>query len=158
MGNEKLVVGKKAPSFTLDETNGIKISLKDFLEKWVVVYFYPRDNTPGCTIEAIDFTALKGEFEKENCVVLGVSKDSCASHKKFVDKKELTIILLSDPDHKMQDDYGVWKPKKFMGKEFLGTVRTTFLINTEGKIAKIWNKVNVKRHAQEVLDSLRELK
>jgi len=149
--------GQKAPDFKLQDTNESDIKLSDFKGKWVVLYFYPKDNTPGCTIEAMEFSALKKDFEKLNTVVLGVSKDSCASHQKFTDKKNLTINLLSDPESRIQKLYGVWQKKKFMGREFMGTVRTTFLINPKGDIEKIWNNVKAKGHAQAVLDTLGNL-
>ena len=144
----------KAPDFTLLDAQGKKISLKDFRGKKVVLYFYPRDNTPGCTIEAMDFTKLKGEFAKKNAMVIGISKDSCESHQRFIDKKSLDVILLSDEDHSVQERYDVWKPKKFMGKEFMGTVRSTFLIDEKGEIIKEWRKVSVMNHAKTVLESL----
>jgi peroxiredoxin Q/BCP len=149
--------GQKAPDFTLTDTNESDIKLSDFKGKWVILYFYPKDMTPGCTIEAMEFSALKKEFEKLNAVVLGVSKDSCASHQKFTDKKELTINLLSDPDSRIQKLYEVWKPKKFMGREFLGTVRTTFLISPDQTIKKIWNEVKARGHAEAVLRELANL-
>ncbi len=149
--------GQKAPDFTLQDTNESEIKLSDFKGKWVVLYFYPKDMTPGCTIEAMEFSLHKNEFEKLNAIVLGVSKDSCASHQKFTDKKELTINLLSDPDSRIQKLYDVWKPKKFMGREFLGTVRTTFLISPDQTIKKIWNEVKAKGHAEAVLKELANL-
>lgn len=149
--------GTTAPSFTLKDANEKKISLKDFSGKWVVLYFYPKDNTLGCTLEAMDFSTMLDDFRNLNAVVIGISKDSCDSHKKFIEKKDLTIRLLSDPDNKVQEDYGVWRPKKFMGREFLGTVRTTFLIDPNGKIAKTWNNVRAKGHAEEVLGELKGL-
>lgn len=148
---------QKAPDFTLPDTNENPVKLSDYKGKWIVLYFYPRDNTPGCTIEAIDFSAHKNEFEKLNTIVFGVSKDSCASHQKFTEKKDLTINLLSDEDSRIQKLYDVWKPKKMMGREFLGTVRTTFLINPDGNIKKIWNKVKSKGHAEAVLEYLKSL-
>lgn len=148
--------GEKAPAFTLSDTGENQLKLADYRGKWVVLYFYPRDNTPGCTIEAMDFSARKKEFEEMNAVVIGVSKDSCASHQKFTKNKKLTINLLSDPEAKVQKLYGVWSPKKFMGKEFLGTVRTTFLIDPRGNISKIWNNVRAKGHAEEVLKVLKD--
>ncbi len=149
--------GQSAPDFSLQDQSGKKNSLKDFRKKSVILYFYPKDNTPGCTIEALDFTKIKSEFDKLNSVVIGISKDSCESHKKFVDGKSLDIILLSDSDKEVNKMYGVWKPKKIMGREFLGTVRSTFLIDPKGKISKIWYDVNAKGHAKEVLDYLKSL-
>ena len=143
-----------APDFTLQNGAEQTVKLSDFKGKWVVLYFYPRDNTPGCTLEALAFTSLKKDFALQNAVVLGVSKDSCASHQKFTDKQSLTIELLSDPDSAVQKKYGVWRPKKFMGREFLGTVRSTFLIDPQGKIAKIWDNVKAKGHAHLVLEEL----
>ena len=144
----------KAPEFCLPDAEEKKHCLKDYRGKSVVLYFYPRDNTPGCTIEALDFSALKDRFKKKGAVILGVSKDGCASHQKFIDKQGLTITLLSDPDSSMQKKYGVWRPKKFMGREFLGTVRSTFLIDKKGIIKKYWDNVKAKGHAEEVLDSI----
>ncbi len=148
---------KTAPDFTLSDAFDKPISLSNYKGKWVVLYFYPKDNTPGCTIEAIDFSKLKSNFEKNNAVVLGVSKDSCESHQKFIDKKGLTITLLSDPDSKVQKKYKVWQLKKMMGREYMGTVRTTFLIDPKGKIVEQWDKVKVKNHAKIVLDTLTNL-
>ena len=147
--------GKKAPIFSLLNQNENNVCSKDFLGKWIVLYFYPKDNTPGCTIEALDFTKLKSEFDKLNCAVIGISKDSCESHKKFVDGKNLSIILLSDSDKEVNKKYDVWKPKTFMGKEFLGTVRSTFLIDPKGKITKIWYDVSANGHAKDVLDYMK---
>jgi len=146
--------GEEAPVFCLKNSDGEDVCLDDFDGKKVVLYFYPKDNTPGCTIEALDFSALKAEFAKKKVVILGVSKDSCESHKKFIDKQDLTISLLSDPDSEVQKSYGVWRPKKFMGREFLGTIRTTFLIGADGVIDKVWDGVNAKGHAEEVLKSI----
>ncbi len=157
MADISLKIGQLAPDFFLPNQNEEKICLKDFRGKWVVLYFYPRDNTPGCTIEALDFTKLKPKFDSLNAVILGASKDNCKSHQKFVAGKKLTITLLSDPEVEMQKEYGVWRPKKFMGKEFLGTVRSTFLIDPQGKIARIWDKVSTRGHAQQVLAELEKL-
>ncbi len=148
--------GEKAPEFELKDSYNNKVNLSDFMGKKVVLYFYPRDNTPGCTIEAMAFTRLKDEFDKKNTVILGISKDSCESHEKFVKGKKLTIILLSDPDHKVQEMYSVWKPKKFMGREFLGTVRSTYLVDEKGIIIKYWESVSAKGHAEEVLKSIQD--
>jgi thioredoxin-dependent peroxiredoxin len=150
-------IGQTAPEFTIPNQNGEDVSLSDFKGKWVILYFYPKDNTPGCTIEAIDFTALKGEFEKLNAVLLGVSKDSPKSHCNFIEKQNLTIILLSDEEKEVQKKYESWGPKKFMGREFMGTLRSTVLIDPEGKIAYHWQNVKAKGHAQVVLEKLQEL-
>lgn len=149
--------GRKAPAFTLLNQDNEKVSLKDYKGQWVVLYFYPKDLTPGCTTEAIDFSSLKKNFTKRDCVVLGVSPDPVEKHCKFIEKKELTIDLLSDPDHKIIEKYGAWQLKKFMGKEYMGVVRTTWLIAPDGKIAEVWSPVKVKNHGQIVLDKLEEL-
>jgi len=155
MENTKLKVNQMAPDFCILDANNKSVCLKDFRGKWIVLYFYPKDDTPGCTTEAIDFSALREDFIKYNAVVLGISKDSCGSHQKFINKHSLTVMLLSDVDTKVQATYGVWRKKKFMGKEFLGTVRTTILIDPKGYIKKIWDKVQVKGHAKEVLEELK---
>ncbi len=157
MNKSSLKIGQTAPDFCLLNQSEEKVCLKNFRGKWVVLYFYPKDNTPGCTIEALDFTKLKPEFESLNAVVLGVSKDSCQSHQKFISGKKLTIILLSDLETEVQKKYGVWRPKKFMGKEFLGTIRSTFLIDPEGKIARVWDGMKALGHAQAVLKELFQL-
>jgi len=150
-------IDEKAPIFSLQNQDGDIVSLSDFKGKWLIIYFYPRDNTPGCSIEGIDFTALKNKFDSLNAEIVGVSADSIASHCKFIAKKNLTINLLSDEDKIMINSFGVWRPKKFMGKEFLGIVRSTFLINPGGIIKYIWDPVKVKSHAQKVLEKLQEL-
>ncbi|WNY23937.1 Putative peroxiredoxin bcp [Methanimicrococcus hongohii] len=150
--------GDKAPDFCLPNQNSENVCLKDFKGKYVVLYFYPKDNTAGCKQEAVDFSALKNEFEKNGAVILGVSKDSVSSHQKFIEKAELTITLLADPELEVIKAYDVWQLKKFMGNENMGTVRTTFLIDTDGKIGKVWNNVRVKGHAEIVLDELKNLK
>ncbi len=157
MTNEQLSEGQDAPDFCLPDQTNETVCLKDLKGKWIVLYFYPRDNTSGCTKEAQDFTALKEEFAKNNAVILGNSKDTVLSHQKFIEKKELAITLLSDESTEVQQAYGVWRMKKNYGKEYMGTVRTTFLIGPEGKIAKIWNNVRTKEHAQKVLDKLIEM-
>jgi len=148
--------GKKAPAFTLPNQNEENVSLKDFKGKWVVLYFYPKDNTPGCTTEAVEFTQKLPEFKKLGAIVLGCSKDSPQSHCKFIDKKDLKITLLSDLDHEVIDKYGAWGKKKFMGREFMGIIRSTFLIDPQGKIARIWSPVKVKGHVDDVLLELKE--
>ncbi len=148
-----LNVGDMAPDFTLLDTEGREVTLSSFRGKKVVLYFYPKDNTPGCTKEAKEFTAESESFNDVNAVVIGISKDSQLSHQKFVEKHGLKVLLLSDPDHKVIEAYGAWKPKKMMGREFMGIVRSTLLIGEEGKIENIWNKVKVKNHVLDVLNS-----
>lgn len=147
--------GQSAPDFSVQDQNGKDVSLKGLAGKWVVLYFYPKDNTPGCTIEAIEFTKFSDQFAKLKAVVLGLSPDSCASHQKFIKARDLSVRLLSDPDLVAHKAYGVWGKKKFMGREYLGTLRTTFLVDPKGKIAKIWENVSVKGHAEDVLNTLR---
>ena len=143
-----LEVGQKAPELA---------KLADFAGQWLVLYFYPKDNTPGCSTEAIDFTALSPQFQQLNAVILGVSPDSEKSHCRFIEKHNLTIQLLSDPDHQLAEIYQVWGLKKFMGKEYMGIRRSTFLIDPQGNIAYIWSNVKVKAHAEAVLKKLEEL-
>jgi len=157
MAKQELKIGSEAPEFSLKNQEEKEVSLKDFKGKWVVLYFYPKDNTPGCTIEAVDFTKYGKDFGRLNAVVLGVSPDSCQSHTKFIKAKSLTVSLLSDPDHKMLETYGVWQMKQFMGKSFMGVVRTTYLINPEGRLAFIWNGVKADGHAEAVKEKLKEL-
>ncbi len=152
--NEKLKIGDKAPLFSLPDKDGNLISLEDFKGKKVVLYFYPRDNTPGCTKEAEGFTEMVGDFEKKGAVILGISPDSEKSHARFIEKKNLKITLLSDKNHEVLESYGVWRPKKMMGREFLGVVRSTFLINEDGFVEKIWDKVRVKGHVEDVFKSI----
>ncbi len=155
---EKLKIGDKTPLFCLPNQDEEKICLSDFKGKWVVLYFYPKDNTSGCTKEAIGFTEKKEEFEKLGAVILGVSPDSPKSHRNFIEKKGLTITLLSDQEHKVLEEYGAWQLKKMYGREYMGVVRSTYLINPEGKIAYIWPKVKVAGHVDAVLEKLKELK
>ena len=150
-------IGDKAPEFCLPDKDGNKICLKDFIGKWVVVYFYPKDNTKGCTIEAIDFTSYLEDFERLNTQVLGISPDSPKSHQKFVDKHELKVLLLSDEDHSVLEKYGAWGEKSMYGKTYFGVIRSTLLINPEGKVAEVWNKVRVKDHVTNVKSKLMEL-
>ena len=147
----------KALSFSLPSTSNNKYSLKDSLGKYVVLYFYPKDDTPGCTIETNDFNKLLSKFKKLNCEVLGVSKDSLKSHYKFKEKYKIKFDLLADEDLKVLKKYKVWGKKKFMGREFMGTIRSTYLINKKGQIIKVWNNVKVKDHAKEVLETLSNL-
>jgi len=131
--------------------NGKTVSLTDYKGKYLVLYFYPKDNTPGCTIEAKDFSALKDGFTKANAAVLGVSRDSVKKHENFIAKQDLTISLGADLEGKVTEDYGVWVEKKMYGKTYMGIQRATFLIGPDGKIVEIWPKVKVKNHAEEVL-------
>ncbi|DAB35849.1 MAG: thioredoxin-dependent thiol peroxidase [Epsilonproteobacteria bacterium] len=152
-----LKIGDNAPELTLPNQDDVEISLRDLAGKWIVLYFYPKDNTPGCTTEACDFTATLPQFDTLGAVVLGVSPDSTASHQKFIAKQKLDITLLSDSTTQIAQRYGVWQLKKFCGKEYMGIVRSTFLIDPEGKIAKIWSNVKVKDHASEVKKVLEAL-
>ena len=146
-----LEIGMKAPEFTLSDKDGNSVSLKDFLGKKVVLYFYPRDNTPGCTRQACAFAAAYEGFKVKNVVVIGISKDSVASHQKFAQKHGLPFILLSDPELKAIEAYGVWQEKKLCGKLSMGVVRTTFLIDEEGNIEKVMPRVKPDTNAAEIL-------
>jgi peroxiredoxin Q/BCP len=154
---KELKTGDKAPKFSLLDTNENKVSENDFKGKWLVLYFYPKDNTSGCTVEAIEFTARIKEFANLNAVVLGISPDSCKSHQNFTQKHDLKVNLLSDPKKKMLQDYGVWQEKSMYGRKYMGVVRTTYLIDPDGKIAAVWLKVKAKGHAEEVQNKLKEL-
>ena len=147
----------KAPIFKLPSTSKTNYSLKDSIGKYVVIYFYPKDDTPGCTLETNDFNKLISKFKKLGCDVYGVSKDSLKSHNKFKEKYKIKFDLLADEDLKVLKKYKVWGKKKFMGKEFMGTIRSTFLIDKKGKIIKVWDNVKVKDHAKEVLETLSNL-
>jgi peroxiredoxin Q/BCP len=149
-----LAIGSKAPGFKLKDSKGTLVSLSDFKGKQVVIYFYPKDDTPGCTIEAKEFTDLLLQFKKKNAVVIGISKDSTESHDKFICKYNLKLTLLSDPEHQTIEAYGAWQEKKNYGKTYLGITRTTYLIDAKGKVKKIWEKVKALGHAREVLESL----
>jgi thioredoxin-dependent peroxiredoxin len=146
-----------APDFSASDRQGTSFSLADFSGRWLVLYFYPKDNTPGCTTEAIEFTAKLAEFKALGAQIIGISPDSISSHGKFIDKHNLGILLLSDPDHQIAEAYGVWQLKKFMGKEFMGVVRSTFLITPDRQIAKSWSNVRVKNHVDTVLAELTSL-
>jgi len=147
-------VGKKAPTFMLLDSDENEVSLKDFSGTNVVLYFYPKDDTPGCTIEAIDFTKDLSKFKKKKTKVFGVSKDSTESHEKFCKKHQLKVTLLSDPELKAIKAYGAWGEKNNYGKKYMGIIRTTILIDAAGKIKQVWEKVKVKGHVDEVLKSL----
>jgi thioredoxin-dependent peroxiredoxin len=146
--------GSKAPSFELMSDEGKKVSLKDFAGKKVVLYFYPRDNTPGCTKEACSFSENSQRLKKAGAVVIGISADSVASHQKFKEKYNLGFPLLSDPDKEVIEKYGVWKEKSMYGKKMMGIERTTFIIDEQGKIAHVFPKVKVDGHTEEVLKAL----
>jgi peroxiredoxin Q/BCP len=152
-----LEVGLDAPEFCLPNQDDIEICLRDLKGKWIVLYFYPKDNTPGCTTEACDFTTLLPDFNDLDAIVLGVSADSTKKHRNFIEKKDLAITLLSDEDTSMMQEYGVWRLKKNYGKEYMGIVRTTFIIDPDGKIVAIWNNVRVKEHVQKVKEKLQKL-
>lgn len=152
-----LSIGDKAPDFNLPTDGGGSVSLSALKGKNVVLYFYPKDDTPGCTVEAKDFRDRIEQFKKADTVILGVSKDSVKSHDKFKEKYCLPFGLISDEEGKMCEDYGVWVEKSMYGKKYMGIERTTFLIDKQGKIAKIWNKVKVDGHADELLKSAQEL-
>ena len=146
----------KAPNFKLPSSNNKNFEINKSLDQYLVIYFYPRDNTPGCTNEAKDFSKLYKEFKKLNCNIFGISKDSVDSHKKFINKFKIPFQLLSDEKIIALKKYGAWGEKSMYGKKFMGIKRTTFLINPKGKIIKIWNNVKVKDHAKEVLSCLKE--
>jgi peroxiredoxin Q/BCP len=149
-------VGKKAPDFTLLDQDGNKVSLKDFAGKKVVLYFYPKDNTSGCTSEACNFRDDFPKFIKSEAVIIGISPDSVESHKKFADKYNLPFTLLSDEDKKVLGKYDVWKEKSMYGRKYMGVERTTYIIDESGKIKKIFNKVKVDGHNEEVIEALKD--
>ncbi len=146
----------KVPNFKLPSSNNKNFEIKKSLGKYLVIYFYPRDNTPGCTNEAKDFSKLYKEFKKLKCEIVGISKDSIESHKKFISKFKIPFQLLSDEKIVALKKCGAWGEKSMYGKKFMGIKRTTVLINLKGKIIKIWNNVKVKEHAKEVLNCLKE--
>lgn len=149
-----LKIGDKAPDFELLNQDGVKIALKDFIGKKVILYFYPKDNTPGCTTEACDFSANYEHFSDKNAVIVGISPDSTASHEKFITKFDLKHILLSDSEKEVAKMYGAWGLKKKYGKEYEGIIRSTFVIDEAGKIMQIYSNVRVKDHALKVLESI----
>lgn len=134
--------------------DGSEHTLREFAGSWLVVYFYPRDNTPGCTLEAEGFRDQQNAFKKLGATILGVSKDTCASHNKFIDKKQLTFGLVADEEHALMEAFGVWGERKFMGRTYMGTSRSTFLVNPEGKVVQVWEKVKPAGHPEEVLTAL----
>ena len=150
-------IGTKAPEFCLPNQDETEICLRDLSGKWIVLYFYPKDNTPGCTTEACDFTEALPDFENLDAVILGVSPDSPKKHRNFIEKKELKITLLADEDKELCQAYGVWQLKKNYGREYMGVVRSTFIISPDGKIAAKWEKVRVKGHVEAVKEELARL-
>jgi peroxiredoxin Q/BCP len=150
-------VGDLAPQFTLQDTQGRKIKLSDLKGKKVVLYFYPKDLTPGCTKEACGFRDDLTKFEKKDITVLGISADDVKSHQRFTEKYDLNFPLLSDPEHKVAELYGVWQEKNMYGRKSWGIKRTTFVIDEEGKIARVFGKVDTSTHSQDVLEALKKL-
>lgn len=148
------LIGHKAPEFTLQNHEGKERSNTDFLGKWLILYFYPKDNTPGCTQEALAFTELKTKFSKKDAVIIGVSPDSVASHQKFIQKKSLNVELLSDTEKSAAEAFGVWQLKKMAGREYMGVVRTTFVISPDGIVKEVFEKVKVNGHVEAVFDRL----
>ncbi|KXG42773.1 peroxiredoxin [Tepidibacillus decaturensis] len=154
---EILTIGEKAPDFTLPASNGEEVSLKDFKGKFIVLYFYPKDNTPGCTTEACDFRDRHDEFSNLDVVILGVSPDPLKSHAKFIEKYQLPFLLLSDEDHQVAEKYGAWVLKKNYGREYMGIDRSTFIIDKEGNLLKAFRKVKVKGHVEAALEFIKSL-
>lgn len=157
MANVRLEPGQKAPMFTLPNQDESKVALKDLAGQWVVVYFYPKDDTPGCTKEACEFTSHLKQFERLNAKVLGISRDSAEKHQKFIDKYKLKFDLLTDADNKVMAKYGAWGTKKLYGKESVGVIRSTFIVDPKGKIAHCWYSVKAAGHAEKVASKLKEL-
>lgn len=157
MSTELVQIGAKAPDFALPRDGGETVSLSDFAGRPVVLFFYPKASTPGCTTEACDFTARMSDFEAAGAAVLGISKDSVKRQENFAAKQELTMPLLSDAEGDVCERYGVWAEKKMYGKSFMGIVRTTVLIGADGTVLKVWSPVKVAGHAAEVLDAVRAL-
>ena len=149
--------GDSAPDFCLPDKDKNEVCLKDFQDKYTIVYFYPKDSSPSCTTEAIGFTNILPDLEKLDATVIGISPDSPESHSKFAEKKNLKVVLLSDPEKEVLKKYGAWGLKKFRGKTYMGVIRSTFIVDPKGKIAHVWPKVSVKGHAEEVKSVLTEL-
>jgi peroxiredoxin Q/BCP len=156
VANPLLDAGKRAPAFTLPSTDGEKFRLTEHRGRWIVVYFYPKDLTAGCTTEANDFQAALTQFETLGAVVVGISPDPMTQHEKFAAKLDLEFELLSDRDAKVALKYGVWRTKKNYGREYMGIVRSTFLVDPSGKIARVWDNIRVKGHVDKVLQALTE--
>jgi len=149
--------GDSAPDFCLPDKDKKEVCLKDFQDKYTIVYFYPKDSSPSCTTEAIGFTNILPDLEKLDATVIGISPDSPESHSKFAEKKNLKVVLLSDPEKEVLKKYGAWGLKKFRGKTYMGVIRSTFIVDPKGKILHVWPKVSVKGHAEEVKSVLTEL-
>ncbi len=149
---KELKKGDKAPDFCLRDANNHEVCLRDFRGKWLVLYFYPKDNTTGCTREAVDFSEHMGRFNKMGAVVVGISPDSPASHTNFINKHGLKLTLLSDTEHGVLKSYGLWQKKKMYGREYYGVVRATFIIDPKGKVRQKWEKVKVAGHVATVAD------
>lgn len=147
-------IGDLIPNFTLTSDKGEEVNIKQFIGKNIVIYFYPKDDTPGCTLEAKDFSCSLDKFDKLNTIIIGISKDSVTKHQKFKAKYDLKHILLTDEDGKICELFGCWVEKSMYGKKYMGIARTTFLIDTTGKIVKIWTDVKVNGHVEEVLNSI----
>lgn len=156
MANPTLEEGKRAPAFTLPSTDGDKFRLTEHRGRWIIAYFYPKDLTPGCTTEAENFRDALDRFEDQGAVVVGISPDPMPQHEKFSAKLDLNFELLTDRDAKVASKYGVWRTKKNYGREYLGIVRSTFLIDPSGKIARVWDNIRVKGHVDKVLQALEE--
>jgi peroxiredoxin Q/BCP len=146
-----------ALDFCLPNQDDVEICLRDLRGKWIVLYFYPKDNTPGCTTEACDFSEAAPDFSMLNAIIIGISADSTKKHRDFIEKKDLSVTLLSDESTSMLQEYGIWQLKKNYGKEYMGIVRTTLIIDPQGVIKAIWKNVKVKEHAKEVMKKLQEL-
>ncbi|MFA7069672.1 MAG: thioredoxin-dependent thiol peroxidase [Sulfurimonas sp.] len=153
-----LEIGSKAPDFCLPNQDDIEICLRDILGKWIVLYFYPKDSTPGCTTEACEFSEVAPDFSSLDAIILGVSADSTARHRNFIEKNDLTITLLSDESKKMIESYGIWQLKKNYGKEYTGIVRSTYIIDPQGSIRAVFKNVKVKGHVEAVKAKLEELR
>ena len=156
MGEKSVEEGDRAPGFSLPADDGSRVSLKDFRGRTVVLYFYPKDDTPGCTTEACEFRDARPRLEEAGAVVLGVSPDGVESHRKFKEKHGLDFPLLADEDHRVAEAYGVWKEKSMYGRTFWGVVRSSFVIDEEGRIERAWRKVRAEGHAAAVVESLEE--
>ena len=152
-----LQIGDQAPAFCLPNQDEEEVCLRDLQGSWIVLYFYPKDNTPGCTTEACEFTAAMPDFSGLGATILGVSPDSPKKHRNFIEKKALGITLLADEEKEACEAYGVWQLKKFMGREYMGVVRSTFIIDPDGRIAAVWEKVRVKGHVEAVREKLEEI-